>query len=217
MRTPLRQLASHLRSLLCGWAALLERAAAGVPGRLLWSGRHLSSSLGGGRRAGAAPRCLLEVADERSAGGPQARWGGADVFVTGDWCAWAELIPLRRDPATQDFHLACSLAVRPRPHTLQPGSAPAAVSDQGRKEPCSVDSQPTACAASGSVARLFSEPVACSGRSACGCAVSMPMHCALSAIERSMHSAARGMLRTSPLHKHVACSCLITVQAVFWW
>lgn len=34
------------------------------------------------------------------------------MFVTGDWCAWAELIPLRRDPVTQDFHLACSLAVR---------------------------------------------------------------------------------------------------------
>ncbi|KAK9834998.1 hypothetical protein WJX81_003222 [Elliptochloris bilobata] len=40
----------------------------------------------------------------------QARWGGTEVFVTGDWCAWAELIPLRRDAATQDFGLACSLA-----------------------------------------------------------------------------------------------------------
>ncbi|KAK9824654.1 hypothetical protein WJX72_012101 [[Myrmecia] bisecta] len=37
------------------------------------------------------------------------KWGGSEVFVAGDFTAWAELVPLRVDPASQDFNLSCSL------------------------------------------------------------------------------------------------------------
>ncbi|CAL8467114.1 g6650 [Coccomyxa elongata] len=39
----------------------------------------------------------------------KAAWGGSEVFVTGDFTAWAELIPLRLNHLSGDFLLSCSL------------------------------------------------------------------------------------------------------------
>ena len=39
----------------------------------------------------------------------QWRAGGREVLLTGDFVAWAELLPLRADPATGVHRLACCL------------------------------------------------------------------------------------------------------------
>ena len=103
-----------------------------------------------------------------------SKWGGDEVFVTGDFSSWAvskvpvswkgwlerlpmparedfgvdthpvvcgqELIPLRQNPISHDFHLSCSLPVSP--FSSSPSCCSQSEKFALKVQPCCIDVQP---------------------------------------------------------------------------